>query len=337
MLQQFGASFKNLLKVYYIYCPMIIRKNISQVLLGLVLLSTGCTEFIEPSIEKKNVTLLAPSNGTESAVYAQTFWWEEVDNALQYRLQVATPDFNNPARLILDTIITKSRFSYTLDPGNYEWRVRAENGSSQTPYGKAAFIIQPSSIEDQQVQLQSPANNLITNQSSSVFKWLALFGADKYQLQIDTSNFEDETILFFNKSTPNQEFSVTLTKDKVYRWRVKAMNATVESKWSVIQSVTLDKTPPGVVFLTSPTNEQVVSKNVTLKWEALAEAKKYQLYVFKSDGSSVYSPTFPIILTAATYSFTEGKSGEKLFWQVRAIDEAGNFGAFSEQRSFLIQ
>ncbi|WP_214228793.1 hypothetical protein [Pedobacter sp. B4-66] len=315
---------------------MIIHKNITKALLGLVLLSTGCKEFIEPSIEKKNTVLLAPSNGTETNVYSQTFWWEELDNALQYRLQVVMPDFNNTSRLILDTIITASKFSYTLEPGNYEWRVRAENGSSQTPYSKAAFIINPSSIEQQQVQLQSPANNFVTNQSNAVFKWLKLFGADKYQLQIDTSNFEDETILFFNKSTPNQEFNVTLTRDKVYRWRVKAVNATVESKWSVIQNLTLDKTPPGVVFLTSPTNEQVVTKNVSMKWEALAEAKKYQLYIFKSDGTSSYG-SFPIIITTSTYSFTEGKSGEKLFWQVRAIDEAGNFGAFSELRSFLIQ
>lgn len=315
---------------------MIIRKNITKVLLGLVLLSTGCKEFIEPSIEKKNTVLLAPSNGTETNVYNQTFWWEELDNALQYRLQVVMPDFNNTSKLVLDTIITTSKFSYTLEPGNYEWRVRAENGSSQTPYSKAAFVINPSSIEQQQVQLQSPANNFVTNQSSAVFKWLKLFGADKYQLQIDTANFEDETVLFFNKSTPNQEFNVTLTRDKVYRWRVKAVNATVESKWSVIQNLTLDKTPPGIVFLTSPTNEQVVTKNVSLKWEALAEAKKYQLYIFKSDGTSSYG-SFPIIITTSTYSFTEGKSGEKLFWQVRAIDEAGNFGAFSELRSFLIQ
>jgi len=315
---------------------MIIRKNIAKVLLGLVLLSTGCKEFIEPSIEKKNTVLLAPSNGTETNVYNQTFWWEELDNALQYRLQVVMPDFNNTSRLVLDTIVTKSKFSYTLEPGNYEWRVRAENGSSQTPYSKAAFVINPSSIEQQQVQLQSPANNFVTNQSSAVFKWLKLFGADKYQLQIDTANFEDETVLFFNKSTPNQEFNVTLTRDKVYRWRVKAVNATVESKWSVIQNLTLDKTPPGIVFLTSPTNEQVVTKNVSLKWEALPEAKKYQLYIFKSDGTSSYG-SFPIIITTSTYNFTEGKSGEKLFWQVRAIDEAGNFGAFSELRSFLIQ
>lgn len=315
---------------------MIIHKNVSIVLLGLVLLSTGCKEFIEPSIEKKNTVLLAPSNGTESNVYSQTFWWEELDNALQYRLQVVTPDFKNTSRLILDTVITASKFSYTLDPGNYEWRVRAENGSSQTPYSKAAFVINPSSIEQQQVQLQSPANNLVTNQSSAVFKWLKLFGADKYQLQIDTANFEDDAVLFFNKSTPNLEFNVTLTRDKVYRWRVKAINATVESKWSSIQSLTLDTKPPGIVFLTSPINDQVVSKNVTLKWEALAEAKKYQLYIFKSDGTSAYG-SFPIIITTSTYSFTEGKSGEKLFWQVRAIDEAGNFGAFSELRSFLIQ
>ena len=46
---------------------MVIRKNISQILLGFVLLSTGCTEFIEPSIEKKAVVLLAPSHGIVTA------------------------------------------------------------------------------------------------------------------------------------------------------------------------------------------------------------------------------------------------------------------------------
>lgn len=316
---------------------MINFKNLSLALIGLIMLSTGCKEFIEPSINKKTVKLLAPVSGTESNQYNQTFWWDYVENALQYRLQVVSPDFTNTARLILDTVITTNKFNYTLDPGNYEWRVSAENGSSATAFTKAAFIIQPTSIEQQQVQLQSPANNTITNQTSAVFKWLKLFGADKYKLQIDTANFEDETKLFFDRTTPNLEFAVTLTRDKVYRWRVKGQNATVESKWSAIQSVTLDRTAPGQVFLISPTNNQTVAKNVPFKWEGLSDAKKYQVYVFKSDGSSQYSPNFPVTVTGTTYTFTEGTSGEKVFWQVRALDEAGNTGAFSELRNFIIQ
>lgn len=312
-------------------------KSVSIVLLGLVLLSTGCKEFIEPSIENKKVILLAPSNATESSQYSQTFWWDYVENALQYRLQVVSHDFNNASRLILDTVVTDNKFTYTLDPANYEWRVSAENGSSATPFTKATFVIRPTSIEEQQVQLQLPANNSLTNQSNTIFRWLRLFGADTYHLQIDTNNFEDETTLFFDRTTPNLEFIVTLSKDKIYRWRVKGANATVESKWSAIQNVTLDKVPPGRVFLTSPTNNQLVAKNVTLRWEALPDAKRYQLYVFKSDGSSLYSNTFPIMVTGVTYSFNEASTGEQVFWQVRALDEAGNPGALSEVRSFSIQ
>lgn len=316
---------------------MINLKNLSKVLLGLALLSTGCKEFIEPSIDKKNVELLAPANGTESTQYKQTFWWNTVENAFQYRLQVVSPAFSNASVLVLDTLINTNKFTYTLDPGNYEWRVSAENGSSATPYTKAAFIIHPTSIEEQRVQLQSPANNTVTNQSSAVFRWLKLYGADKYRLQIDTNNFEDEATLFFDKTTPNEEFSVMLTKDKAYRWRVKAQNATVESKWSAIQNITLDKMPPGQVFLTAPINNQVVAKSVSLRWEGLTEAKKYQLYVFKSDGSSIYSNNFPAIVTSTSFTFNEAASGEKVYWQVRALDEAGNAGAFSELRSFTIQ
>ncbi|TDQ11564.1 fibronectin type III domain-containing protein [Pedobacter metabolipauper] len=317
---------------------MINLKNTIPTAAALFLFSLlGCSEFIEPNIEKREVVLLAPANASESNQYSQTFWWEEVEDALQYRLQVVAPNFVNTSRLILDTVIKTNKFNYTLDPGNYEWRIRAENGSSQSPYKTASFVIQPSTIEEQQIQLQSPANRLVTNQSSTVFSWLKLFGADKYRIQIDTANFEDGNVLFLDKTTPNLEYTVAFTKDKVYRWRVKAENATMESKWSVIQTITFDKTPPGEVFPASPTDQQSVARNPTLSWEATADAKKYQLYIFKSDGTSIYSPTFPVTVTGLSYVFTEGKSGESVTWQVRAIDEAGNAGTFSKIRGFSIQ
>ena len=316
---------------------MMILKNLSKVLLGLVLFASGCSEFIEPSIEKEKVVLLSPADGTEGNDYSQTFWWEEVPDAFQYRLQVVMPDFNKTVKLVLDTVVQSTKFRYTLDPGNYQWRVSAQNGSSATPYTLASFVVHPSTIEEQQVQVEAPANNLVSNQNNTAFRWLKLFGAERYRLQIDTNNFEDESVLFFDRTTTNLEFTVSLGKDKLYRWRVRAENETMESKWSPIQNLTLDRTPPTVVFLTSPTNNQSVARNVNLQWEALSDAKRYQLYVFKSDGTSLYSGTFPLYVTAANYTFSEGKSGEKVFWQVRALDESGNAGAFSEARTFTIQ
>ncbi|WP_124582146.1 hypothetical protein [Pedobacter sp. KBW06] len=311
--------------------------NLSKIALILAMLFIGCKEFIEPSIERKNVVLLAPSNGAESIIYNQTFWWEVVEDALKYRLQIVSPGFNNTVRLIADTVIKGNKFNQTLDPGNYEWRVRAENGSSNTHYTSAAFTIHPSSMKLQQVQLTLPANGASTNQSTAVFSWAKLYGADKYRLQIDTNNFSDETKLFLDKTIPGLEYPVTFSRNKVYQWRVQAKNDVEESKWSVVRNITFDNSPAAKVVLISPANNVAVTKPVNLKWEALSTAKKYKLFVYQSNGNTPYDPTFPLTLTATSYAFADGLSGEKLFWEVRAIDGNGNVGPAGEVRSFTIQ
>lgn len=78
-------------------------KTLSILVLAIALFCLGCKEFIEPSIEKKKVELLAPADGTEGVQYSQTFWWEHVEDALKYRLQVVTPNFDRTARLLIDT------------------------------------------------------------------------------------------------------------------------------------------------------------------------------------------------------------------------------------------
>lgn len=311
--------------------------NLSKLFLVFAIFFVGCKEFIEPSLEKKKVTLLAPANGAEGRIYDQTFWWEEVDDAVKYRLQVVTPNFDQPLRLVLDTLIERNRFNHSFTPGNFQWRVRAENGSSKSTYTTASFTIHPGAIEEQQVQLSLPLNHTLTNQPNAVFKWLKLYGCDQYRIQLDTNNFVDENTLFLDKTISGLELPVTFTKDKVYQWRVKGSNGTNDSKWSVIQDVIFDKTPPGKVVLTAPLNNQSVAKPATLRWELLTGAKKYLLYIYKNESGNPYSSKYPLSLTTGSYVFSEGLSSEKVYWEVKAVDEVGNVGQVSELRSFLIQ
>ncbi|HTK19615.1 MAG TPA: hypothetical protein VL442_08890 [Mucilaginibacter sp.] len=102
-------------------------------LLSAVLFSS-CDAIIEPSIAKKTIQAEAPSDQYQSKSDTVNFWWDEVDNALTYHLQVVTPNFTNPGNLVLDTVLKKNIFSFNLNPGNYQWRVLAQNGSSQTAY-----------------------------------------------------------------------------------------------------------------------------------------------------------------------------------------------------------
>ncbi len=209
--------------------------------------------------------------------------------------EVVTPNFAAPGSLVLDTIIKKNTFAFTLSPGNYQWRVMAENGSSQTAYSTPkSFAVAATSIKQQSVQLASPANNFITNQSAIVFQWGSLYGATQYRFEIDTNNFVNESAVISNQVIPGQQINFTFPKDQVYQWRIRAENDTAQAQWSVVNVVTYDHTPPLPVTLISPTNGQTVSLPVSLQWNQALSAVKYKVYVFKSDSTSLYNQSFPV-------------------------------------------
>lgn len=317
-------------------------KDISPVLAYAVaiLLSgmiSSCKDFIEPSLEKRKVVLLAPADGTESGKYQVGFWWEPVEDALYYRLQVVSPDFAGASSLISDTLITGlNKISLTLDPGHYQWRVRAENGSSNTAYTTAGFIIHESSIEEQKVILSSPGTGSLGNQELVQLKWNALFGAEQYRLQIDTEHFGDEARMVYNGTLAGLSYGFTFPKEGLFRWRVRAENASLSSKWSDVFSLSYDISPPAKVTIVAPANGLAVAKPVTLQWTAVATARKYRLYVFKND-KTAYSSSFPALVNGSSYVFNLGEPGERVYWRVSAIDEAGNEGALSDEMNFNIQ
>lgn len=317
-------------------CMKFLRGSIAIVVL-FMLLTTGCSEFIESSVENKKIVLLAPGDSLETSSYNQKFWWEPVEHALYYRLQVVTPSFDSIGTLVVDTLVSGHKFELTLEPGTYEWRLRAENGSSRSLYTLRSLTIHESSIRLQQVQSISPGSQFVTNKDEVTYKWNALFGASRYRLQIDTNNFANDSVLFFNSTTANLEFSVPFDGDNQYQWRVRAENDSTESRWSSIQRITFDKTPPSQVTLISPANNSASTRPVKLQWNAVAGAKRYEILVLKSDSTTVFSSSFPVLITSTTYAFNGGDLNDVLFWKVRALDEAGNRGAFSAIRSFTIQ
>jgi hypothetical protein len=319
------------MKPYFFVCLTII------IIAGMCLFSS-CDAIIEPSISKKAVQPEAPADQYQSISYTINFWWDEVDNALSYHLQVVTPNFASPGSLVLDTIVTKNTFSFNLNPGNYQWRVMAQNGSSQTAYTTPrSFTIVASSIKQQTVQLTSPANNLVTNKGNVTFQWGSLYGATKYQLEIDTNYFVNESTAIYNQVVPGQQVSFTFPKDQVYQWRVRAENDTAQAQWSAVSLVTYDHTPPTQVTLLSPADGVTIPLPVSLQWNTVATTANYKLYVYQSDGVTIYNQNFPMLLTTNSYSFNLGKSGDKIYWMVTAVDAAGNESQASAIRSFVLQ
>ncbi len=313
------------------------KKNINVLLGGILLLFASCSEFIEPSIENRTIDVLAPGNKLETTNYQQTFWWNPMADALFYRLQVVSPQFDNVSKLILDTLITKEKFIYTMDPGKYEWRVRGENGSSASNYTTRSLEIFPSSLKEQSVQLTVPSSGIYFSKPDIRFEWLKLFGATAYRLQVDNNNFLDENNMTLNVTTNNLGFLQTLTKEGTYQFRVRAENATENSKWSTVRSFSYDATGPEKVILSTPLNKQMVSRPVRLVWNRITDAERYEVSVYKSDEQTIYNKSYPQMVTSTEHVFDAGDVGETIAWRIRAFDKAGNAGAYSEIRTFTIQ
>jgi hypothetical protein len=95
-----------------------------------ILFVAGCDTALEKNLAGKKVTLLAPVNNLITTDTLQTFYWELLDGATKYQLQVVSPRFDSIVRLIADTTITGNTLLIDLNVNSYQWRVRAQNNSS---------------------------------------------------------------------------------------------------------------------------------------------------------------------------------------------------------------
>lgn len=110
------------------------------IIFGFVL---NCSDIIEvEDISNKTVTVLAPTNEAVLNTTAITFTWDSLDDAEAYKLQIATPSFENAIQILTDSTLLTTNFSKTLETGSYEWRIRAENPGYETVYSTQSFTIE---------------------------------------------------------------------------------------------------------------------------------------------------------------------------------------------------
>lgn len=110
---------------------MQIQKVYNIILVAIVLLmANACEEAVETPVTDKKVKLLSPANQVVSADTVQLFYWEPLENATQYQLQIVSPNFDSIVRLTVDTVIDKNQFQQQLRRDKYQWRVKALNNAT---------------------------------------------------------------------------------------------------------------------------------------------------------------------------------------------------------------
>ncbi|MDZ7743586.1 MAG: hypothetical protein U5Q03_18070 [Bacteroidota bacterium] len=118
---------------------------------------------------------------------------------------------------------------YTLSPGSFQWRVKAINNSYETGFVTYSFEIDSSNdLSGETLQLLLPFNHDTTNKVQMNFKWLALYNATHYNLEL---YYESNLILVESTTDDNMNLSMDAGEGD-YTWKVQAVNQVSETNFS---------------------------------------------------------------------------------------------------------
>ena len=120
-------------------------KNIKYIVAIVVIATTcySCDEIIYvPDISEESVHIIAPTNAVSVSAGNINFNWEIVDEATEYQLQIATPNFAQASQIVEEQLTTTTSFNVELVANEYEWRVRAINSAYETAYTTNSLTVE---------------------------------------------------------------------------------------------------------------------------------------------------------------------------------------------------
>jgi len=120
---------------------MNMKKRFKLGILLCVLLFVGCDDIIEKDISKSFTEIIAPANNSTISGPEVLFWWNYVEGSDYYELQLVKPNFQSVEYLLADTILEKNKITFAIDPGVYEFRIRACNSAYCTEYSYRNFTL----------------------------------------------------------------------------------------------------------------------------------------------------------------------------------------------------
>ena len=211
-------------------------KRQKMICVGMVLLGflSSCEDILEvPDISNQTVSILAPTEGSELTTNAVGFNWEAVEDATGYNIQIATPDFENAAQFVLDSVVQvdsldriTTRIDQTLFNGNYEWRVKAFNSDYETLYAQSSFQVNGDENLDltppNTPELVTPTDGASQTETTVDFTWTRVDVAGTAERD-SIFIYSDETLQSLTEKGlgANKTYSTTMSSGTYY-WFVKA-------------------------------------------------------------------------------------------------------------------
>lgn len=314
------------------------KRLTSAIFLCGALFFASCEDVLEEDISDDMVIIIAPTDNAQLEGNSVQFRWNALEGAEDYRLQIT----GDQQRLILDSLISTTLFEFQIDPGSYQWRIRAENFAYVTPFTfPSDFSISASEdLSGQVITLNSPANKVYLNNTEFTFSWQGITTADSYHFQLLEKEGSTETQIYEDTGVVDTSLNLTastIIEDSEYIWQVRAQNSSSNTAFFK-RSFFVDRQSPPAPTLTEPADEASVNvdEEVTFLWNF-------------QDTGDIQSPISATIEIASDENFnslvlSDTGAGEEFtgsftsagtfYWRVSGKDEAGNSGAVSEARSF---
>ena len=258
------------------------------------------------------VELLAPKNNSYGFKLTDTLFWQDIQGAENYWLQVSKDSKFSSLITEKTSIDLPNEQLYNLDYDTpYFWRVKAFHIMDTSNWSE----IWNFRTEMSKPELITPSADTINVSSELYFSWNQIAGADYYNLEISESNLFNSITLDSNKIFNNFIVLKNFQTDKHYFWRVKAIRSTDSSAWSEINGFYTLLQKPSLVY---PLNLQTkLSVNTKFEWAKTESAASYLLQV------SLFSDFMTLIIDSnivlsEQFLPQELPPNKEIFWRIRA-------------------
>lgn len=312
---------------------------ISSIVIGATTYTFGLPAPTAPTNLRFNDTQVC---GDSTNVNFVTPRWDAVDGAASYDYLVSTPSGGTYETNTSNTYVSGTFGGDPGTEGEYRFKVRAvSSGNVKSDWSNECLVIYDKT-PTAAPELISPANNAVVNGASLTNSWSTVPEAVRYEYQ-SYNNAEATSIRWTEEFTTTSK-TATNVSDTTFWWRVRTIDtAGNKSEWSALWKVTVDNTAPTTPTNGQPHNTPTNTNNFYFVWSPSTDASPIT-YEFQSSLNPAQSNG--ILTTGVWNNIVSGNPEQKnlttpqihsvgapdgiWYWQVRAIDAAGNKSAWSE-------
>lgn len=296
-------------------------------------LAFGCKDLTEDDLSGINLQVVSPIASFTTTNNTITFVFEEIEDAIDYKLVIVSPSFDNMQQYVLDSLLLGSAFNVNLDVGEYEWELVARNNSSESnTIRRKLFVEEATTLSEVYLQLTNPPAGHITNEDEITFNWDAIDGINTYHLQFyENNNGTIGSAVGVEYTTSEDTLSIEAPEGNLF-WQMFVSDSNEQSP-IVERAIIVDRTSPESPEILSPINGVYgVGNTVFFSWnygEDLLTATYDSLYVFSEDLTEILydSETINGIDSLVLTGFSLGS----YYWRVRTFDQAGNYSQSTDE------